>query len=424
MFEPYPWQVKPFRDKALIMLLDGGSGSGKSRLAAEKVHGYCMRYPGATVVIGRKDRASASKSVVPLLRFTVQRDTDWGGYKKTDQTFEYENESRIYVTGLKDENQLESLKSITGKYGDPDMIWFEEANALSLTDHETLITRLRGKVASWQQLIYTTNPDSPEHWINKMLIEGGGASRYHTLPTDNPENSDQYISILDNLTGVRKQKYRYGLWVRAEGVIYKTYDSSKHLINLYDIEVDKTGRFVVGVDFGYTNPFSCSLWYIDNDDKMYEIKQIYHTRRTVAEHCEQIREMVKGYPVEAWITDHDAEDRATLERELNITTTAAYKSVKDGIENVMQRYKDDRLFHCRASLVEEDQRLIDEKLPTCTYEEVPGYHWSDKKQDTPVKENDHGVDNMRYVCAYVDHIGKRITKVDASKTVEIVNYAR
>ena len=406
-FQPYPWQVAPWRDKSPILLLDGGSGSGKSRLAGEKIHAYCLKYPGVTGIVGRKDRASASKSVVPLLRFAVQGDTSWGVYRKTDQLFEYNNESRIYVVGLKDENQLEALKSITGKHGDPDFAWFEEANALSLTDHETIQTRIRGTCGPWHQVIYTTNPDAPEHWINKLLIEGGQATRYFSLITDNPSASQRYIDILNNLTGVRKQKYRYGKWVRAEGVIYKDYDSSKHLIDLYNLKIDRTGRFVVGIDFGYTNPFAASLWYIDYNNRMY-----------------QIREMIEGYPIEAWITDHDAEDRATLENALGITTTAAYKSVKDGIEAVMQRYKDNKLFHCRGALMEEDLSLKDEHKPACTYEEIPGYRWSDKKQDTPVKENDHGMDMTRYVTCYIDRIGDSTTPIDAKKSVEISNYAR
>ena len=420
-FKPLPWQIAPWRDKSKVLLMDGGSGSGKSRLAAEKVHAYCMKYPGATCIVGRKDRASASKSVVPMLRYEVLQ-PGWGTYKKTDQLFEYNNESLIYVVGLKDDDQLEALKSIRGKQGDPDLAWFEEANALSLTDHETIQTRLRGNVAPWHQIIYTTNPDSPEHWINKELIEGGGSSRYHSLPTDNPYNPDDYIETLNGLSGIRYQKYRLGLWVRAEGVIYKDYDSSKHLVDLYDIKVDKTGRFIVGIDFGYTNPFSASLWYVDYDGRMYQLKQIYKTRRTVSEHVPAIREMVDGYPIEAWITDHDAEDRATLERELGIATQPAYKSVKDGIEAVMQRYKEDRLYHVRGCLVEEDQSLRDAKLPTCTYEELPGYVWSDKKQDTPVKKDDHGLDEERYVVCYVDGIGSKSFEIDPKASIS--NYAR
>lgn len=409
-FRPYDWQIAPWRDKSPILLLDGGSGSGKSRLAAEKVHAYCLKYPGVTGVVGRKDRASASKSVVPLLRYTVQADTNWGEYKKTDQLFEYTNGSVIYVVGLKDENQLEALKSIRGKHGDPDIIWFEEANALSLTDHETVITRLRGTAAPWQQLIYTTNPDSPDHWINKLIIEGGQGKRYFSIPTDNPSLPQVYIDALDNLTGIRKQKYRYGLWVRAEGVIYKSYDSSKHLKDLYEVKIVKDehgeylGRFIVSIDFGYTHPFSASLWYIDGDGRMYQIRQVYYSRRTVSEHAPAIRKMVEGFPVEAWITDHDAEDRATLERELGIITLPAYKSVKDGIEAVEQRFADDRLFLCRGALVETDPALESEKEPLCTIEEIPGYVWSDKKQDTPVKERDHGLDEMRYAVAYIDQI--------------------
>jgi phage terminase large subunit len=231
-----------------------------------------------------------------------------------------------------------------------------------------------------------------------------------------------YIDALDNLTGIRKQKYRYGLWVRAEGVIYKSYDSSRHLKDLYDVNIDKTKRFIVSIDFGYTHPFSASLWYVDGDGRMFQIRQVYHSKRTVAEHAPAIRKMVKGFPVEAWITDHDAEDRATLERELGIVTIPAYKSVKDGIEAVEQRFADDRLFLCRGALVETDLLLEAEKEPLCTIEEIPGYVWSDKKQDTPVKERDHGLDEMRYAVAYIDDIGRQKTSINPKASVS--NYLR
>ncbi len=54
IFAPLPWQVEPWRDKSRVLLLTGSAGGGKSRLAAEKIHGACLKYPGAVWLMMRK----------------------------------------------------------------------------------------------------------------------------------------------------------------------------------------------------------------------------------------------------------------------------------------------------------------------------------------------------------------------------------
>jgi len=63
----------------------------------------------------------------------------------------------------------------------------------------------------------------------------------------------------------------------------------------------------------------------------------------------------------------------------------------------------------RGALVEIDPLLEDNKKPTCTEDEIPGYAWQkypdgkpDKEQ--PVKLNDHGCDTTRYLVAWVDQV--------------------
>ncbi len=419
-YDPLPWQVEPFRDKSGTVLLTGAAGGGKSRLGLAKVHAFLLKYPNATGIMGRKDRSSAKKSVVPMMRYTVQGETSWGRYLKGDGLFEYTNGSNLWVVGLNDENQREALKSI-GKDGSVDIAFFDEANKLTRDDHNVIGSRMRGKATSWTQIIYGTNPDRPDHFINQDLILGEQASVYYSRPEDNPYNPKDYIDRLKNLTGVYYQRLYLGLWVQAEGAIYDEYDSGIHLISEDEVKIDLAGRFIVGVDFGYTNPFSCSLYYLDNDDNIYLWKQIYRTQQTVAEHAPAIKEMVKGVKVEAWITDHDAEDRATLENELGIRTQGAYKAVLPGISAVKQRLKDKRLFYIRNAVKDVDQDLLDAKRPTCTVDEIAGYRWSDKKQDTPIKENDHGIDEERYVIAYVDKIGMQTAQITTSAQID--NYA-
>jgi hypothetical protein len=62
-----------------------------------------------------------------------------------------------------------------------------------------------------------------------------------------------------------------------------------------------------------------------------------------------------------------------------------------------------RLFILRSALVEVDEDLLDAKKPTCTREEIAAYSWKDKsKKEEPVKEDDHGMDTMRYAVMAID----------------------
>jgi hypothetical protein len=140
---------------------------------------------------------------------------------------------------------------------------------------------------------------------------------------------------------------------------------------------------------------------------LYLYREIYKTRRLVQDHAAQINALSEGETFVATICDHDAEDRATLER-YGIRTTAASKAVSVGLQatQARMRVQEDgkpRVFVMRGALVERDIELEERGLPTCTAEEIPGYVWADsKRKEEPVKEDDHGCDAMRYMVMAVD----------------------
>lgn len=406
-FSPLPWQVRAWRDKSLVVLLTGSAGGGKSSLAAEKVHGYCLRYPGAVAICLRKAREYASKSVVYAIRRAAGDDPSVR-YHAAEQTFHYDNGSRIFIAGMRDEGQRQALRSINGD-GSADIIWAEEANALSEDDHNELLARLRGRAGGWRQLIYSTNPDAPTHWIKRRLIDGGEASVHYSSARDNPHNPGEYLGVLASLTGVLGRRLAAGQWVQAEGAVYEEWNDGVHWIEPFAIPADWR-RFRV-VDFGYVNPFVCQWWAVDPDGTMYLYREIYRTQRTVRRHGLQIKALSEGEVIEATIADHDAEDRATLE-EVGIPTIAAKKEIVNGLNAVRERLRPGRLgkprlFILRNSLVEMDEALETAKLPTHTAAEVPGYVYprsGDGRavKETPVKENDHGLDALRYAVMYLD----------------------
>lgn len=407
--------LKLWESKRHEVILSGPYQTGKTYAALNKLHALLCVFPGCNALMVRKTRNSILSSavvtytqkVLPFLpgdpRCAVQK---YGGERP--EFFLYPNESKLTVGGLDDAD-----KYLSAEY---DYIYVNQAEEIELDSWEKLVGRATGRAgnAPWPQVFGDCNPGPPNHWIkNRPQLEV-----LETRHEDNPSLYDgqdwtplgrRSIEILNGLTGLRYKRGRLGLWVGAEGVVYE-FDSTVHLIQRF--EIPEHWQRIRVVDFGYTNPFVCQWWAIDEDGRMYLYREIYMTQRTVRVHAKLIRELSQGERITATISDHDAEDRATL-HENGIQTTNARKEVTVGIEKVQERLKvrgdgRPRLFVMVDSLVEVDQSLKDSYKPYCTADEFGVYAYPEGKDGKPVKEEpikvyDHGMDAMRYAVMYLDN---------------------
>lgn len=397
-----PWQLEFLRDKSLVILLEGSAGGGKSRAAGEKIHAYLSRYQSAFGLIVRKTRESLENSTVLFMRAQVIGPDPEVAYLDRRHRWLYNNGSMLAYGGMKDEGQREAIRGI-GPDGALDFVWMEEAIRFTEDDYNEILARMRGKAAPWRQIVVSTNPGSPHHWIYKRLIVGGEAKVYRSRAADNPFNPSDYLSTLAKIGGTLGQRLREGRWVQAEGVIYKEFDESVHLIDSFP--VPKEWKHFLAVDFGYEHPFVCQWWAIDHDGRMYRYREIYMTHRIVSEHAQLIKKCSLGESIPYAVCDHDAEDRATLDA-AGIKTKPAEKAVSPGIQEVIERLRragdgKPRLFLMRNALVELDPWLVQNNLPTCTEEEITLYSWMQGSEgavkDKPRKEFDHGLDCLRYM---------------------------
>ena len=434
VFTPLDWQVAPWRDKSPIVLLDGPAGTGKSHVWAYKIDALMRKYPGAMGLMVRKTRESMTNSTLLFFDHIVLGDDPNVRLIGQKKRFEYANGSMLAYGGMKDENQRQAIRSI-GLQGGLDYVWIEEANLLTRADFDELLSRMRGTASNWWQIMLSTNPDSDQHWIYKDLIQGGMATRHLAETKDNIYNPADYAEgTLGMLTGVRKKRLKDGLWVSAEGAVYEDYRYETHVIEPFDVPEDWT-RFR-SVDFGYRNPFVCQWWALDEDDRLYLYREIYMSERTVAAHCDQIKQIESGASRSEWdeldesakmavwrseasearlirytVADHDAEDRETM-RENGIVTRPASKAIKTGIEKTQERYAIQgdgraRIFFFNDALVEVDTRMSDKKKPTSTVEEISSYQYPPGKDGKPEKEvpvdvDNHGMDAARYAVMSVD----------------------
>ena len=362
-------------DDSTEILLSGAAGTGKSVAALMLLHLECLETPGMRALIVRKTHASLTASTLVTFRQKVAAEAIaagllrfYGGSAQEPAAFRYTNGSVIVVGGLDRASRLLSTEY--------DACFIDEAIEVSEEDLDTIVTRLRNGVWSRQQLIMCTNPGAPTHHL-KQRVDAGRTRILYSVHEDNPrmfaggawtEYGSSYLARLDSLTGPRYQRMRWGKWVAAEGLIYDEFDPATHLVDRFDIPADWTTW--VTVDFGFNHPFVAQIWREDGDGRLYLQREIFKTETLVEDHAKQLKSVLAQLKLRprAVICDHDAEDRATLERHLGMGTSPAKKTVSDGIQAVQSRLKakadgKPRLFVLQDAVVKRDPKLVEAHHP-------------------------------------------------------------
>jgi phage terminase large subunit len=412
--------------EASEVLLAGPAGTGKSRAALEKINFLALRWPGVRILTLRKTKESFMQSGY----VTLEQDVLVPGHARFysgRSEFHYRNGSVVVLGGLDKVSKLMSAEY--------DQIYVQEATEVTEDEWEHLTTRLRRGATPYQQIMACSNPAGPHHWLKKRA-EGGRLVLIPSAFEDNPRYYDRaadtytvagraYLAKLDALTGVRHQRLRLGLWVAAEGMVYETFDWDVHVIKHFHPPASWPRYWAI--DFGYTHPFVWQAWAKDEDGRLYRFAELYHTGLTVEEAAGRIKGWMKktgeDFP-QAIVCDHDAEGRATLQKHLGVGTIAATKSVSPGLQAVMKRLAvaedgKPRIFFLRDSALARDPKLQSAKEPTATEEEFELYLWQEGVKDSvPVKQHDHGLDALRYLCMHLD--GSRMwTAADYDRLEEL-----
>jgi hypothetical protein len=215
-------------------VIAGPAETGKTFACLYKLHCLLSKYRSAQGVLVRKVRDTLySTALQTYLRKVLLPDsgiTTYGGERP--QWVSYPNGARLWLAGMNDPGKALSSER--------DFIYVNQSEELTLADWETLTTRVTGRAgnAPYAQLIGDCNPGPEHHWIRgrpqlQPLLE----SRHE----DNPvlfdaagkitEQGRRTLAVLDALTGVRKERLRYGRWVSAEGAVY-AFDARVHRLSV------------------------------------------------------------------------------------------------------------------------------------------------------------------------------------------------
>ncbi len=409
-----------FRDTGPEVCAVGAAGTGKTVAALMKLHMDAWNTPGLQALIVRQTHASLVASTLVAFEQFVARDyinagkVVWfGGSGSKPAGYRYPNGSMIMVGGMDNPGKVLSMSL--------DRILVDEANQVSVTAYETLLTRLRGSAPTYKQIVTCTNPDHPDHWLKQRADDPDTPLRMLTSKhADNPylfnrdgtptEAGESYMRFLRALTGIRRARYLDGRWVGAEGLVYDDWRDDANVIELAD--VPEIQRRFWSIDFGYSNPFVWLEIGLDADGRMYVLREMHKTQTLVEDHAREIKRLT-DYRPEAIVCDHDAEDRATLERHLGMPTVPARKAVGRGVQLTQSRIRPagdgkPRLYVVRDSLMGRDDVAVAQKRPRGVLGEISGYVWQTERgsdgipREAPQKIHDHAMDALRYAVAHVD----------------------
>jgi len=398
------WQLE--RADKTHYLFDGGGRCGKTWLICSWMVKEAMTYPGSRQLIVRKVRAAAGKTLFDNT-LTGLLDNALGWHKRREAlTWTNDNGSIIRVDGLDDEERMQNV------LGDDFLhIFMNEATQMSYRSMQMAETRLAQVLPGnpKHKLILDCNPRGPRHWVHRVgvehvdpdtlrpLLNRDAWYRLNWTPLDNPYLADDVLEIYAGFTGNHRRQMLEGVWCENEGAVYDEWDEAVHLFGDTPKGFASWTR-VMGIDFGFTNPFVCLWGAVDPDGGLWIYRELYKTNLLVSEAAKAIRQATRFDPAPAYVVaDHDAEGRAELNK-CGIKTRRAKKNVLTGINAVKARLARQANGKPRLHVSHRCTNLINEM-----YE----YVWEPSQgglnnKEQPRKKYDHAQDALRYMVMSLD----------------------
>nr|DAJ03886.1 MAG TPA: large terminase [Caudoviricetes sp.] len=290
---------------------------------------------------------------------------------------------KCYCLGAEKVSQVSKIRGASIKYcyGDEVADWSEEVFAL-------LKSRLDKEYSCFDG---TYNPQYPNHWLKKFLDSNADIfSQVYTID-DNPFLPPSFVENLkkEYAGTVFYDRYILGKWTLAEGLVYPMFGDSCIVQDIPD-----TGDYYISIDYGTHNPFSAGLWCVTKTEAA-RIGEYYYCGReerkekTPEEYYSDVKRLASGRDIKCLIVDPSADAFiATVKKHHEFKVRGAVNDVLPGIQTT-------------AEMIASGKLKIHESCEDAI-REFGLYRWDEKAEsDRVVKENDHAMDEIRYMVMTV-----------------------
>ncbi|MBT2156274.1 PBSX family phage terminase large subunit [Enterococcus faecalis] len=258
-------------------------------------------------------------------------------------------------------------------------------NEASLAKQEVFAEIVSRCSATGARILADTNPDNPEHWLKKEYIDNSSKSiqSFHFGLDDNTFLSERYRTNIKASTpsGMFYDRDIKGLWVSADGVVFKDFDANKHYIDSSDLP--PLAKYYCGVDWGYDHWGSIVVIGETEDGTAYLVEEHASQYEEIDYWVGIAKEIQARYGgrIPFYCDSARPEHVSRFVRE-GLNAINAFKARLSGVESVAKRFKTNRLYICRDKV----KKFRDE---------IYQYIWN-KKTGEPIKEFDDVLDSLRY----------------------------
>lgn len=239
---------------------------GSVRSGKTEIQQYCTLKAikhlkkGHPLLIGKTQGSLQRNFIVPL----QQKFPGHVGYNRSIKTLKIFGRE-CWVEGATNEGAVERIQGLETPIaiGDEVVLWPQNF-------FEMLDTRLS---AIGSVFIGSMNPGPPQHYIKKLIdredelglaLDGRKELRpWRFILDENTFLDPSYIASLKKKYPKGTVLYRRfieGLWVAAEGRVYPFFDESPDAGFVVSKVPDSFIMYLVGLDYGTSNPFSAQLW--------------------------------------------------------------------------------------------------------------------------------------------------------------------
>lgn len=365
------------------LICDGAVRSGKTLCMGISFVCWAMRrFDGERFGICGKTIEGARRNMVqPLL--PVLRDIGFSVKELHSKNYfdvSYKGHSnRFYLFGGKDEGSASLIQGIT--------------LAGVLLDEVALMPRSFAEQAcarcsvTGSKLWFNCNPEGPRHWFYREWIRKASernALYLHFTLDDNPSLSGEIIARYKSMySGDFYRRFILGEWVMPQGRVYDFFDES------YLRQPPKSCTdYAVSCDYGTKNPSSFGLWG-KSGEVWYRLREYYYDSRKVgvqktdSEYVEELARLCGDISPSRVIVDPSAASFIEALTRRGFKVEKADNDVVSGIRLTASLLKSGKIKICRG---------CDDAV-----REFYRYRWDDKAgKDTPLKQFDHAMDDIRY----------------------------
>ncbi len=248
------------------------------------------------------------------------------------------------------------------------------------------MTPLKGRTFVYDE-IFLNKFDDKNIWCEFMSWE------------DNPFLSSEVVNLMKSSMNEDELKTReHGMFLEVGGRVYPEFDTNIHVIPPFEIPHDWQDK--LSIDPGLKNPLSCHWYAVDFDGNVYVVAEHFASEKDIDYHASEIHRICKQLN---WHTASNGMVEALIDSAANQTTLASSKSVADLFyeHNILVNTRVNKDVFSGIQRVKSYLKNGQNKTKLYIFDncvnmirEFKTYRWG--KGDSPVKEDDHCMDELRY----------------------------